>query len=679
MPTLSCIPRSRGLARAATRVGLVLACAVFGAPAVAQEADLFGLGEDEGDDVASVPMVIGLRPASATVLTGEDLLRQGYRTLGDALADVVGIDLQRTTQERRYGLRGIPDGILLVIDGVPTLVDGERDVLDVDEGLDLNDVERVEVIRGPSSAVHGVASLSGVVQVTTRRPGLTSARLRLGTTHLGEREVSADGTVRYDVAALRASVLHREGPNGVWRLENVPTRFIRVGRAVVPSTKENTEIIPQDDSTTHLRLTGSIGALQLDGRFSRSDVHTPISSFSHGLLSTGPQQRQLRERQRMQLSWNRHLGPLFVETSAYGARNLRTDLIVLYPSRGLFPTGGSVTVDSEADTAGLLLTAGVPVLRDHRLLLTCFGDLTRQWAVTRAVDPEEERVYPRLVEFDELTGTATAAFEYQGDFGAGWHLTAGAAVEWRTGYGAALVPRASLSYLPLSWLALRASYAEGSRTPDRYDLALLTQAVIAGRAIGAGVNPDLQPEHARSLELALRLEPSAQLHAELDLFASRHENAIEPEIVGARMVPQNLPPRLVLGGELSTEIEAIPTLLHLGAGVALARTVDGPALENRLLLVTATAEVTPLTGIALGARGRAGWREQSDAASGTSGNAEIFGSYRALDERLSFSLVLRNAIDGQDDSPDVAVLTGTSDVAIPSRGRVLFVAIEGRL
>jgi len=662
-----------------TAHSLALALLLLGADLRAQEDDLLWLGDEDEPTVEAVPVVTGLRPQSASVLSGEELLRRGYRTLGDALADVVGVDLQRGTGNRRYGMRGVPNGMVLVVDGIPRLIDGERDLLDVDEGLDLADVERVEVVRGPVSAINGVGALSGVVRVTTRRPGLTGGRLRMGLTHLGEREVGGAATGRHGQLALRATLSHRSGPRGTLRLEKVPTRFIRVGRVVLPSTKEDVEVIPEDDRSTLARLTLSAGELRLEGSFTRTDLHMPISSFSHALLDEGPQQRQLRERHGLRLQWTRAVGPVHLDASAYGGRHLRTDRVQLFPPKGIFAEGGNITVDGESATVGGLLRADVGITQNHRLVLGAFGDLSRQWVHTDALDPYDGVAYERLSQLDDLTGTATATAEYQGDFGSGWHLTAGAALEWRTSYGLALAPRAALIYLPLRWLTLRLAYAEGKRAPDRYDLAALTQAVVAGRVVGAAENPELQPEHARTGELAIRLEPSARLQLEADLFATRHENAIEAQIVGARLVPANLDPRLVLGGELMAAVEVLPSLLTLAAGASLARTVDGPLLENRLLTLLASGELTPLDGLALGARGRGSLREGDDVASGAVALVDLYASYRLAGELLRVRAAVLNATDARELSLDPAALAGSSDVAIPSRGRTFTVGVEGRL
>ncbi len=181
---------------------------VFAPSARAQDVD--GYAEP---DAASAPpagaMLSGSRPGDAIVVTGEELERQGWHTLSDFLASVPGLDVRPSTLGRRHGGRGLPDGISVVVDGVPAAPTGGPDLLDLGSGLDLANVERVEVIRGPVSAVDGAGALAGVVRVTTRRPGLTGARVRAGLATGGGVDLGGEGTVRSGDLAARLVARYR--------------------------------------------------------------------------------------------------------------------------------------------------------------------------------------------------------------------------------------------------------------------------------------------------------------------------------------------------------------------------------------------------------------------------------------------------------------------------------------
>lgn len=116
-------------------------------------------------------------PAAVSIITAEDIRTYGWRTLGDMLRAQRGMYL---SYDRIYGYLGTR-GILVSGDLNSRLivtVDGYRtnDVV-YQQGFILNDfildnemIERVEVIRGPGSSLHGATPLFGVINIVTRDP-----------------------------------------------------------------------------------------------------------------------------------------------------------------------------------------------------------------------------------------------------------------------------------------------------------------------------------------------------------------------------------------------------------------------------------------------------------------------------------------------------------------------------
>jgi outer membrane receptor for ferrienterochelin and colicins len=114
-------------------------------------------------------------PASITIVTADEIKRYGYRTLGDILRSVPGFYV---TSDRVYsyaGVRGFgPPGdyntrILLLIDGHRTNdVVYNAGYLDMDFPVDVDLIDRVEVIRGPNSSIYIASALLGVVNVVTK-------------------------------------------------------------------------------------------------------------------------------------------------------------------------------------------------------------------------------------------------------------------------------------------------------------------------------------------------------------------------------------------------------------------------------------------------------------------------------------------------------------------------------
>ncbi|HJR15733.1 MAG TPA: TonB-dependent receptor [Gemmatimonadales bacterium] len=108
--------------------------------------------------------------ASVTTITGDELRARGVRFVQDALREVPGA---MVAQVGSFGgvtslfLRGgESDYVKVLIDGLPANQAGGAFNW---ANLTLDNVERIEVLRGPGSVIYGSDAVSGVVQIFTRR------------------------------------------------------------------------------------------------------------------------------------------------------------------------------------------------------------------------------------------------------------------------------------------------------------------------------------------------------------------------------------------------------------------------------------------------------------------------------------------------------------------------------
>jgi iron complex outermembrane receptor protein len=181
MSSISTVPI--GTARRTVRVlaGAVAALA-FAAPGWSEPAssdDPFSMVREAVTvtGAAKRPQPISETPSMVTVITAAEIRAHGHRTLADALRWVRGAFV---TYDRNYsyvGMRGLQrpgdynNKILLTLDGHTMNGNVYGDGLFGNElGLDLETVERIEVVRGPGSALYGSHAVLAVVNVVTRRP-----------------------------------------------------------------------------------------------------------------------------------------------------------------------------------------------------------------------------------------------------------------------------------------------------------------------------------------------------------------------------------------------------------------------------------------------------------------------------------------------------------------------------
>ncbi len=115
-------------------------------------------------------------PSSVTILTRDEIARLGYRTLEDAVRGVRGFDVTNDRSYDNTGVRGFTQlgdaatRVLLLIDGHRANdIIYDQTMLGRDSLVEIDEVERIEFIRGPGSAIYGSNAFFGVISVVTRR------------------------------------------------------------------------------------------------------------------------------------------------------------------------------------------------------------------------------------------------------------------------------------------------------------------------------------------------------------------------------------------------------------------------------------------------------------------------------------------------------------------------------
>lgn len=106
-------------------------------------------------------------PAAVTVISGEELKR--FRTLAEVLASVPGFFADRNEIKNRVFLRGMPDSFLVMMDGVPFSNDTSTKDYPREMELSLDYLEKIEIVRGPGSALWGADAFSGIVNLVTKK------------------------------------------------------------------------------------------------------------------------------------------------------------------------------------------------------------------------------------------------------------------------------------------------------------------------------------------------------------------------------------------------------------------------------------------------------------------------------------------------------------------------------
>jgi outer membrane receptor for ferrienterochelin and colicins len=158
---------------------LLLLFALFVAPGAFAQGDVqedlglvFG-GEEYIEIATGTKQLISKAPAVASVITAEDIKNSGARTLDEVLASVPGFykSLSSIRFSPIYSIRGIYTDtnpqVLVLLDGVP-MTNGQLGDRGALSSMPVQFVERVEVIRGPGSAIYGADAFAGVINIITK-------------------------------------------------------------------------------------------------------------------------------------------------------------------------------------------------------------------------------------------------------------------------------------------------------------------------------------------------------------------------------------------------------------------------------------------------------------------------------------------------------------------------------
>ena len=174
--------------------------------------DLSLVGNDSVEAASRVAEAVEDAPASVTLVTSPELRAMRYPTVAEALRGVRGVFVSDDRGYKSLGFRGFGrpgdygNRVLVLIDGMPTNDNWLwSSYVGYDLRTDLEDVERIEVVRGPGSILYGTGAFSGVVNLVMAGPDTPDGR------EVG-MSVADDG-----VARARARVTHHfTKDSGVW-------------------------------------------------------------------------------------------------------------------------------------------------------------------------------------------------------------------------------------------------------------------------------------------------------------------------------------------------------------------------------------------------------------------------------------------------------------------------------
>ena len=427
------------------------------------------------------PVSATASPVTVTVISGDALRAQGIATVADALRLVPGVAVVATGsyggQTSLFLRGGESDYVKVLVDGVPqNQPGGSFDFAN----LGTEDVERIEVVRGPVSVLYGSDAVAGVVQVFTRSGGgPAAARLDFGAgsygTEWGEAGVTGGGRgVQYSLSAARHTT------SGIYAFNNDYRRDLIGGQLRL-----------QPDSRTEARLVA---------RYTEGVTHFP-TDFT-GAPADSDQNTSDRGPS-LALELSRTLSPrLAAHVSADYHREVAR-----------FDDGQ----DSPGDTTAFCCFNSRDVAR--RLVVGGRADLhlTEATIVTAGVELERQRQGGTTLDTARSNNAAYVQALVGTSRAVSWTL--GARVDDNQEFGRHVTGRAGLAWRPDVATRAHASAGTGFKEPSFFEN------FATGFTRG---NPALEPEQSTSWEVGLsRMFAGGRLYSSITYFDQRFRDLIQ--------------------------------------------------------------------------------------------------------------------------------------------------------
>jgi len=415
-----------------------------------------------------VPVAQQHSPSTVTVLDGARLRERGIRRVSEALRDVPGVDVVQsgaiggTTAVFVRG--GNSNYVKVLVDGVP--VNAPGGTFDF-ANLTTDNVERIEVLRGPASVLYGSDAVAGVVQIFTRGGGRSP----------------------------RASVAARGGTYGTLEGElELGGGSRRAGYSASAATAATDGFLPFNNDYRNSSFTGQLRLAptartdaRLSARYTDAAFHYPTNSFGAAVDSNSV---RAERRLVVGLDAGRHL------TDRLEAR-LLAGTTELDASSDNQP-------DSPGDTAEFYSRDGAELYRrtaDLRLnyavgplaTLTAGTEFQRQQVATEgesrfatfpSAHDSTRRHRVNQAYYGQLLGALTPALSY----------TLGARADDNSQFGTFTTARASIGYQFAAATRLRVAAGNAFKEPA-FDEIFATTFTRA--------SPELRPERTRSWEVAV--------------------------------------------------------------------------------------------------------------------------------------------------------------------------------
>lgn len=535
-----------------------------GTDLVAEDLAKYGEARDDPGAVDTI-VVTGSRRAETQadavvapeVMTRREIELSGGENLAELLEEHPGVQIDPSFAGAGIRLQGFdPEHTLILVDGmrINGRVDGVFDL----SRIPAERIERVEIIKGPASALYGSDALGGVVNIITRRP---------------ERPLEADVHAAFGTLDDgRAGLLEVDGPNTLDLSGRLGAAFDRFRGSLSAGLHHQGafDLSPNDPSTTGSDLDSwnveghglfdFSDSARLDLRF---DVfRRELNGIEQGPLLEGSNDNPFRpddsqavfDRRNLTTTFSFSAAPTFDVADGHTVRFIGLysrfidDFSRVQRTNGFDRNGSNDLDQSTTDDLG-------------QLTLQYDGELAPRHHLTAGLEGLYERIASeRLRSGQGDRGRFTVFAQHEWTPVDRFRVVPGVRVDVDSQFGAFPAPKLAVRYDPWDALVLRASYGFGFRAPSVRELFLIFENPGAGYLVQG--NPGLQPELSRGAQVSAELRLAEVLAKAITLRVELYRNDVEDLIVFVPAPVQSQPQLFINDNVESAVTQGVESFLR---------------------------------------------------------------------------------------------------------------------
>lgn len=480
-------------------------------------------------------------PSVASVITAKDIQAMGAIDIDQALRSVPGlhVSMSNVAMNPIYGFRGIHTQnnpqMLMLVNGIPITNVFWNDRSQIWGGMPLENVARIEVIRGPGSALYGADAFSGVINVITKTAAQvrgTEYGLRAGSFNTKDAWIQHGGELGELDAAFYLRVGDTDGSQGIVQQD---------AQTVWDGVFGTTASLAPGPINTQRKAIDARADLSLDAWRFRAAYQQRDVGIGGGLAGAiDPNGRGHSARTYLDLSYEQaNWAPNWDVSAVLGFYDNKekpsNQFYTLFPAgafNGAFPSGmlggpghserhthGSISsVYSGFEQHRVRIGAGFRVedmyeTSELKNFNAAFAPLPG--LVQAAGDPALVFLLPHK------RNLAYAFAQDEWSFARDWTLTAGVRHDQYSDFGNTTNPRLALVWDAAYNVTVKAMHGTAFRAPSFSEQYSINNPVCIG-------SPNIKPETIATDELAIAWQATGDLEARLNFFHYRMRNIIRP-------------------------------------------------------------------------------------------------------------------------------------------------------